>query len=156
MKYIISESQYRNLKEQFDFIGGRDFEEQNQFIGTQSPATLAVIDILLREGILEEDLFHVSNNTIYIEGFAEIYGKNYEFLEYFDDNSIVFEVETVNGIIRVYVSGDDGNVDYFNDNDDDKEKYPEYDMHLNEIYDYIKEFTDRIPFVEWYFEEDLD
>jgi hypothetical protein len=155
MKYIISESQYRNIKEQFDFIGGKDFEEQNQFIGTQSPATLAVIDILLREGILEEDLFHVSDNTISIYGFPELYGENYEFLEYFNDNSIEFEVETVNGIIRVNVSGDDGDINYYND-DDDEEEYPEYWMHLGEIYDYIKEFTDRIPFVEWYFEGDFE
>jgi hypothetical protein len=149
MKYIISESQYHNLKEQFDFLGGRDFEEENQFIGTQSPATLAVIDILLREGILEEDLFHVLDNTISISFFPELYGEQYEFLEYFNDYFIKFDVETINGNIHVNVSGD------LDENEDDEE-YPEYWMHLGEIYDYIKEFTDKIPFVEWNFEGDFE
>ncbi len=149
MKYIISESQYRNLKEQFDFLDGKDFEEENQFIGTQSPATLAVIDILLREGILEEDRFNVSDNTIEIYGFPELDGENYEFLEYFNDYFIKFDVEIINGNIHVNVSGE------LNEDEDDEE-YPEYWMHLGEIYDYIKEFTDRIPFVEWFFEGDFE
>ncbi len=134
MKYIISEAQYGNLKEQFDFEGGKDFEEESQFLGTQSPATLALIDILVREGILDLELISVSDDEITIFGLPE-----YDFFDYFMDNQINFEVENVNGNISVDVTGDD-----------EDEDYELYEIHLDEIFDYIEQVSKKVPFIDWY------
>ena len=140
MKYIISESQYYNLKEQFDLEGTENFEEDDPFIGTQSPATLSVIDVLVREGILDLDLIMVSDDKIKIFGLPEFFHQ-----DYFMDNQINLEVESENGNISVYVTGDG-----------EDEDYPLYEMHLFEIFDYIEEISQKVPFVDWYFEGDLD
>jgi hypothetical protein len=136
MKYLITESQYRNLKEQFDFKDVEDSDDENPFLGTQSSGTLTLIDLLVKKGIIDLELINVDDDEITIFEFPE-----YLFVDYFMDNQIKFEVDNSDGEIDVNVVGDDEN-----------EGYRLYYRHLNEIFNYIREIAKRTPSINWYIE----
>ena len=117
MKYLITESQYQNLKEQFDFEGEENLNDENPFIGTQSPETLTVVDLLVKNGIIELELINVYDDVITIFAFPE-----HLFVDYFMDNQIIFKVDDFDGEIHVNVEGDGEN-----------EGYRLYYRHLNQI-----------------------
>jgi len=136
MKYLITESQYQNLKEQFDFEGEENLNDENPFIGTQSPETLTVVDLLVKNGIIELELINVYDDVITIFAFPE-----HLFVDYFMDNQIIFKVDDFDGEIHVNVEGDGEN-----------EGYRLYYRHLNQIFNYIREVAKRTPSINWYIE----
>ena len=136
MKYLIKESQYRKLKEQFDFKDIEDSDDENPFLGTQSSGTLTLIDLLVKNGILDLELINVYDDEITIFAFPE-----HLFEDYFMDNQIIFKVDDFDGEIHVNVEGDGEN-----------EGYRLYYRHLNEIFNYIREVAKRTPFINWYIE----
>lgn len=138
MKYLITESQYLNLKEQFDFKGDEDFDDENPFLGTPSSGTLTLIDLLVKKGIIDLELINIYDDEITIFAFPE-----HSFVDYFMDNQIKFEVDDSDGEINVNVEGDGEN-----------EGYRLYERHLNEIFDYIREVAKRTPSINWYIEGD--
>ena len=136
MKYLIKESQYRKLKEQFDFKDIEDSDDENPFLGTQSSGTLTLIDLLVKNGILDLELINVYDDEITIFAFPE-----HLFEDYFMDNQIIFKVDDFDGEIHVNVEGDGENEDY-----------RLYYRHLNEIFNYIREVAKRTPSINWYIE----
>jgi hypothetical protein len=137
MKYRITESQYQKLKEDFNFEDSEYLDDENPFSGTQSPETLALIDLLVKMGIIDTELIMVTDDEMKIFGFAQPI-----FNDYFMDNQIIFEVDNSDGEIHVNVEGDG-----------ETEDYRLYGRHLNQIFNYIREIAEKTPTINWYIEE---
>lgn len=127
MKLIITESQYRTIEEQFNFA------DENNIVGDPSENTLMFADFLLKQDIVEIGRMLVLVDEIEVFGFL-----NRKF-EYFLDNSVIFNVLTINGDVHVNVTG----------NDDDEEGN---DKMRDEVFVYIQELASQYPFVNWYLE----
>lgn len=127
MKLIITESQYRTIEEQFNFA------DENNIVGDPSENTLMFADFLLKQDIVEIGRMLVLVDEIEVFGFL-----NRKF-EYFLDNSVIFNVLTINGDVHVNVTG----------NDDDEEGD---DKMRDEVFVYIQELASQYPFVNWYLE----
>lgn len=127
MKYIISESQYSRLKEQFNP------EDENNILGNPSDNTLMVADFLLRQDLVDINRLLVMDDVIQIFGF-----KNSN-LDYFKDNSIKFTVHTIKGDIHINVERDD-------------EDFSEEGEQRDEVFRYITELAGDFPFITWYIE----
>jgi hypothetical protein len=124
-KYIIKESQFKRIKEQFD--------ESNNFItGDPEQETLLVTDFLLRYNIVDPENINVFDNTIEIYGFEGI-----DF-PYFQNNMIKLEIYPSKGDIWINVDTDD--------NDDD------FDMkQREEVHNFIRELNDKYSIFHWAF-----
>lgn len=127
MKLIITESQFRTIHEQFNSA------DENNIVGDPSENTLMFADFLLRQNIVEIGRMLVLGDEIEVYGFEE------KPFEYFLDNSMTFNVHTIDGDVHVNVTG--------NDNDEERD-----DEMKDEVYLYIKELSNQYPFVNWYFE----
>lgn len=127
MKLIITESQYRTIHEQFNSA------DENNIVGDPSENTLMFADFLLKQDIVEIGRMLVLGDEI------EVYGFENKPLDYFLDNSITFNVHTIDGDIHVNVTG--------NDNDEERD-----DEMRDEVFLYIQELSNQYPFVNWYFE----
>lgn len=127
MKYIISETQYRRLNEQFVPA------DENNIIGDPSPNTLMFADFLLNQNLVEIGRMLISDDEIEIFGFED------QPFEYFNDNSLSFDVHTINNDLHVNAQGND------NDDEDDAPM-------RNEVYRYIANIAENFPFVTWYIE----
>lgn len=128
MKYILTESQYARLKE--DIFSSHD---ENNIVGNPSENTLMIADFLLRQNIVEVDRMLVLDNEIEIFGFID------KPFDYFLDNSLGFDVHTIDGDVHVNVQG--------KDNDDETDEVPR-----NEVYSYVREMANEYPFINWYIE----
>ena len=127
MKLIITESQYRTIHEQFNSA------DENNIVGDPSENTLMFADFLLKQDIVEIGRMLVLGDEI------EIYGFQNRKFEYFLDNSMTFNVHTINGDVHVNVTA--------NDNDDEGD-----DEMRDEVFLYIQELASQYPFVNWYFD----
>lgn len=127
MKLIITESQYTTIHEQFNSA------DENNIVGDPSENTLMFADFLLKQDIVEIGGMLVLGDEI------EVYGFENKPLDYFLDNSITFNVHTIDGDIHVNVTG--------NDNDEESD-----DEMRDEVFLHIQELSNQYPFVNWYFE----
>ena len=127
MKLIITESQYRTIQEQFNSA------DENNIVGDPSENTLVFADFLLKQDIVE------IGRMLVLEDEIEVYGFQNRKFEYFLDNSMTFNVHTINGDVHVNVTA--------NDNDDEGD-----DEMRNEVFLYIQELSSQYPFVNWYFD----
>jgi len=127
MKYIISESQYSRLKEQFDT------EDENNIMGNPSDNTLMVADFLLKQNLVD------INRLLVMDDVIQIFGLTNPNFEYFNDNSIKFNVHTINGDIHINVERDD-------------EDFSEEGEQRDEVFRYIVDLSEDFPFITWYIE----
>lgn len=122
MKYIISESQYRLIQEQFNF------DEDNPFMEDPSEEVLIVVDFLDRFNLVEPERMLVHRDSI------DIFGFEGEDLPYFDDNQLTFTVYPSKGDIWINAEGES----------DDLEN-----EELNQVYDYIKNLSEKYSIFYW-------
>jgi hypothetical protein len=128
MKYLITESQYKKLSEQFDF------EEEDNIVGNPSENTLMIVDFLLTQNLVDIGRMLILNDVI------EIYGFENGPMEYFQDNKITFDVQTRGNDVHINVEGDKED----NYQEDAKDRF--------EVFNYIMELAENFPFVNWYIE----
>jgi hypothetical protein len=128
MKYVITESQYKKLSEQFDF------EEEDNIVGNPSENTLMIADFLLTQNLVD------IRRMLILDDVIEIYGFENGPMEYFQDNKITFNVITRNGDVHINVEGDSED----NYEKDAKDRF--------EVYNYIMELAKNFQFVNWYIE----
>ena len=122
MKYIISESQYKLIREEFNF------DEDNPFMEEQSKEVLLVVDFLDRFNLVEPGRILVHRDSIDIFGFED------EYLPYFDDNQLTLTVYPSKGDIWINVENEsDGS-----ESDD-----------LNQVHDYIKNLSEKYSIFYW-------
>lgn len=122
MKYIISESQYRLIQEQFNF------DEDNPFMEDPSEEVLIVVDFLDRFNLVEPGRMLVHKDSI------DIFGFEGEDLPYFDDNQLTLTVYPSKGDIWINAEGES----------DDLEN-----EELNQVYDYIKNLSEKYSIFYW-------
>lgn len=127
MKYLITESQFKKLQEFFNP------EDENNIVGNPSENTLMIADFLLKQNIVEIQRMLILDDEI------EIYGFLNHPLDYFTDNSVGFNVHTIDGDVHVNVVGKD------DDNEGDDEL-------RDQVYLYIRELAEQYPFINWYIE----
>jgi hypothetical protein len=128
MKYVITESQYKKLSEQFDF------EEEDNIVGNPSENTLMIADFLLTQNLVD------IRRMLILDDVIEIYGFENGPMEYFQDNKITFNVITRTGDVHINVEGDSED----NYEKDAKDRF--------EVYNYIMELAKNFQFVNWYIE----
>jgi hypothetical protein len=122
MKYIISESQYKLIREEFNF------DEDNPFMEEPSKEVLLVVDFLDRFNLVEPGRILVHRDSIDIFGFED------EYLPYFDDNQLTLTVYPSKGDIWINVENEsDGS-----ESDD-----------LNQVHDYIKNLSEKYSIFYW-------
>ena len=122
MKYIISESQYKLIREEFNF------DEDNPFMEEPSKEVLLVVDFLDRFNLVEPGRILVHRDSIDIFGFED------EYLPYFDDNQLTLTVYPSKGDIWINVENEsDGS-----ESDD-----------LNQVHDYIKNLSEKYSIYNW-------
>lgn len=127
MKYLVTESQFKKLQEFFNP------EDENNIVGDPSENTLMIADFLLKQNIVEIQRMLILDDEI------EIYGFLNHPLDYFSDNSVGFNVHTIDGDVHVNVVGKD------DDNEGDDEL-------RDQVYLYIRELAEQYPFINWYIE----
>lgn len=127
MKYLVTESQFKKLQEFFNP------EDENNIVGNPSENTLMIADFLLKQNIVEIQRMLILDDEI------EIYGFLNHPLDYFTDNSVGFNVHTIDGDVHVNVVGKD------DDNEGDDEL-------RDQVYLYIRELAEQYPFINWYIE----
>jgi len=123
MKYIISESQYDKLKEQFDF------EENNNVVGNPSEEVLIVADFLNRYDIVEPGDMLIKDNSI------EIFGFENNNPNFFLDDMISLNIYPSKGDIWI-------NVEWGEDVVESSEDF-------NEMIQYIKELASNYSMFYW-------
>lgn len=129
MKYIISESQHKRLKEEI-----YNSDKEDNIFGDPTEDTIMVADFLVRQGIVDIERILINNNDIEIFGFEE------PIMEYFMDNSITMQVYGINNDIKINVTA--------NDYEDD-----DYSLR-DEVFSFIAKIAEKFPFVKWYIEGD--
>lgn len=92
-----------------------------------------IADFLLKQNIVEIQRMLILDDEI------EIYGFLNHPLDYFTDNSVGFNVHTIDGDVHVNVVGKD------DDNEGDDEL-------RDQVYLYIRELAEQYPFINWYIE----
>ncbi len=127
MKYLVTESQFKKLQEFFNP------EDENNIVGNPSENTLMIADFLLKQNIVEIQRMLILDDEI------EIYGFLNHPLDYFSDNSVGFNVHTIDGDVHVNVVGKD------DDNEGDDEL-------RDQVYLYVQELAKQYPFINWYIE----
>ena len=128
MKYVITESQYKKLSEQFDF------EEEDNIVGNPSENTLMIADFLLTQNLVD------IRRMLILDDVIEIYGFENGPMEYFQNKKIKFNVRTRNGDVHINVEGDEED----NYEEDAKDRF--------EVFNYIMELAENYQFVNWYIE----
>jgi len=128
MKYIITESQYKKVYEQFDF------EDDGNIVGNPSENTLMIADFLLTQNLVDIGRMLILDDKI------EIYGFEGMPFNYFDNNKISFDVHTRGDDVHINVQGDEED----NYQEDAKDRF--------EVFNYIIELAENFQFVNWYIE----
>jgi len=122
MKYIISESQYKLIREEFNF------DEDNPFMEEPSKEVLLVVDFLDRFNLVEPGRILVHRDSI------DIFGFEGEYLPYFDDNQLTLTVYPSKGDIWINVENESDGLE----SDD-----------LNQVHDYIKNLSEKYSIFYW-------
>ena len=122
MKYIISESQYKLIREEFNF------DEDNPFMEEPSKEVLLVVDFLDRFNLVEPGRILVHRDSIDIFGFED------EYLPYFDDNQLTLTVYPSKGDIWINVENESDGLE----SDD-----------LNQVHDYIINLSEKYSIFYW-------
>ena len=123
MKYIISESQHKRLREFYND------EEENNVLGNPSDDTLMVADFFLRYDLVDPRSLLITDDEIQVFGFE---GQKFP---YFNDNYVSF-----------YVSNNRANIDI-------EVEFPRYENEelegLDEVIHYINQIAENYSIFNW-------
>ena len=122
-KYIISESQFNRLQEQFN-------EDDNFIVGNPNEETLLITDFLVKYDIVDP-----SNMNVF-DDYIEVYNFEGVDLPYFQDNLVKLNVYPSNGDIWINVET--------SDNEDEND----VDMR-EEMFDYIRNLSQQYAIFHW-------